>query len=119
MLLECTECQLPYYNFEDLEEHYEITHPEIHCESKRLDVRIIRRILNLHQKTYRCGHCYRPFPHPELRDEHVELSECDPEDDSDCEREQPPRRASLGSLVGKFKRAGRSRRGSATSSKTQ
>ncbi|KAJ7114879.1 hypothetical protein C8R44DRAFT_740230 [Mycena epipterygia] len=87
MLLECTECQLPYYNWEDLEEHYEVTHPVIHRENNRLGVRIIKRILNKHLKTYRCPHCFMPFPHPELRDSHVELSECDPED-SDCEKEE-------------------------------
>ncbi|KAJ7899860.1 hypothetical protein B0H13DRAFT_2664218 [Mycena leptocephala] len=61
MLLECTECQLPYYNYEDLEEHYAVTHPKIHRQNNRLDVRIIKRMLNRHQKTYRCPHCYMPF----------------------------------------------------------
>jgi hypothetical protein len=42
MLLECTECQLPYYNYEDLEEHYAVTHPKIHHLNNRLDVRIIK-----------------------------------------------------------------------------
>ncbi|KAJ7315792.1 hypothetical protein DFH08DRAFT_1086800 [Mycena albidolilacea] len=106
MLLECTECELPYYNYEDLEEHYEITHPKIHRLSNRLDVRIVKRILNKHQKTYRCPHCYQPFPHPDLRDSHVTLSECDPEDDSDCEREEGMygrlRRGSVESIVYKF-----------------
>ncbi|KAJ7082336.1 hypothetical protein C8R44DRAFT_753818 [Mycena epipterygia] len=104
MLLECTECQLPYYNWEDLEEHYEVTHPVIHRENNRLGVRIIKRILNRHQKTFRCPHCFMPFPHPDLRDSHVELNECDPED-SDCEREEyhdvRPRRGSLESVFDK------------------
>ncbi|KAJ7767545.1 hypothetical protein B0H14DRAFT_3506774 [Mycena olivaceomarginata] len=108
MLLECTECELPYYNYEDLEEHYEITHPKIHRLSNRLDVRIVKRILNKHQKTYRCPHCYQPFPHPDLRDSHVTLSECDPEDDSDCEREEGTygrlRRGSVESIVHKVNR---------------
>ncbi|KAF7337121.1 hypothetical protein MVEN_02149900 [Mycena venus] len=112
MLLECTECQLPYYNYEDLMDHYEITHPKLYALSTRLDVRIIKRILNLHQKTYRCPACYRPFPHPALRDAHVELAECDPEDDSDCEREPGTygtlRRGRVDSIVNKV---GRMRRG--------
>ncbi|KAJ7679357.1 hypothetical protein DFH06DRAFT_1316286 [Mycena polygramma] len=120
MLLECTECQLPYYNYEDLMEHYEVTHPKIHKENNRLDVRIAKRLLNLHQKTYRCPHCYMPFPHPELRDCHVELSECDPEDDSDCEREPGTygtlRRGSIDSILNKVsKLRPRSRRESAGS----
>ncbi|KAJ7067520.1 hypothetical protein C8F01DRAFT_1247886 [Mycena amicta] len=87
MLLACTECQLPYYTYADIQEHYEITHPKIHRLNNRLDVRIVKRILNKHQKTYRCGRCFMPFPHPDLRDLHMEDDECDPEDDSDCERE--------------------------------
>ncbi|KAJ6517994.1 hypothetical protein C8R47DRAFT_1205082 [Mycena vitilis] len=119
MLLECTECQLPYYNYEDLIEHYEVTHPKIHKENNRLGVRIARRLLNLHQKTYRCPHCFMPFPHPELRDCHVELSECD-QDDSDCEREPGTygtlRRGSIDSIINKVsKLRSRSRRGSAGS----
>jgi hypothetical protein len=47
MLLECTECQLPYYNYEDLEEHYAVTHPKIHRLNNRLDVRIIKVRLRL------------------------------------------------------------------------
>ncbi|KAJ7500294.1 hypothetical protein B0H11DRAFT_2275972 [Mycena galericulata] len=121
MLLECTECELPYYNWEDLEEHYEVTHPKIHAENNRLDVRIVKRLLNRHIKTYRCPLCFRPFPDPELRDCHVELSECDPEDDSDCEREYPPessagrRRRSLDSILSKVPTV-RKRRGSGSSS---
>ncbi|KAJ6526019.1 hypothetical protein B0H19DRAFT_1385784 [Mycena capillaripes] len=120
MLLECTECRLPYYNYEDLEEHYEVTHPKIHRQNNRLDVRIVKRILNRHQKTYRCPLCFMPFPHPDLRDAHVELSECDPEDDSDCEREPGTygtlRRGSVDSILNKVsKLRSRSRRGSAGS----
>ncbi|KAJ7868463.1 hypothetical protein B0H13DRAFT_2558689 [Mycena leptocephala] len=63
MLLECTECQLPYYNYEDLEEHYAVTHPKIHRLNNRLDVRIIKRMLNRHQKTYRCPTVHA-LPHP-------------------------------------------------------
>ncbi|KAJ7429471.1 hypothetical protein B0H11DRAFT_2265555 [Mycena galericulata] len=115
MLLECTECEPPYYNWEDLEEHYEVTHPKIHAENNRLDVRIVKRLLNRHIKTYRCPLCYRPFPDSELRDCHVELSECDPEDDSDCERESHPpesrRRRSLDSILSKVPTV-RKRRGS-------
>ncbi|KAJ7215781.1 hypothetical protein B0H12DRAFT_1274046 [Mycena haematopus] len=119
MLLECTECQLPYYNYEDLQEHYEDSHPKLYREQNRLD-----RILNLHQKTYRCPHCYMPFPHPDLRDSHVELSECDPEDDSDCEREEGTygrlRRGSIESIVRKVSKLTtrtrtRSKRGSVAS----
>ncbi|KAJ7168807.1 hypothetical protein C8R46DRAFT_1350327 [Mycena filopes] len=103
MLLECIECQLPYYNYDDLDEHYEVTHPKLHRLQRRLDVRIAKRLLNRHLKTYRCPDCYMPFPHPELRDSHVELAECDPEDDSDCEREPGTygtlRRGSLDSRV--------------------
>ncbi|KAJ7500299.1 hypothetical protein B0H11DRAFT_1909258 [Mycena galericulata] len=122
MLLECTECELPYYNWEDLEEHYEVTHPKIHAENNRLDVRIVKRLLNRHIKTYRCPLCFRPFPDPELRDCHVELSECDPEDDSDCERDSCPpessagrRRRSLDSILSKVPTV-RKRRGSGSSS---
>ncbi|KAJ7472589.1 hypothetical protein FB451DRAFT_1398794 [Mycena latifolia] len=121
MLLECTECQLPYYNWEDLEEHYEVTHPKLHRLNNRLDVRIIKRIFNRHQKTYRCPLCYMPFPHPLLRDTHVELSECDPEDDSDCEREEGHygtlRRGSVDSIITKVSKL-RTRRGSSASHKS-
>ncbi|KAJ7767278.1 hypothetical protein B0H16DRAFT_1453609 [Mycena metata] len=106
MLIECTECQLPYYTYEDLEEHCEVTHPKLYRLQNRLDVRIAKRILNRHQKTYRCPCCYMPFPHPELRDSHIELGECDPEDDSDCEREPglygTLRRSSVDSIVNKL-----------------
>ncbi|KAJ7111825.1 hypothetical protein C8R44DRAFT_742194 [Mycena epipterygia] len=106
MLLECTECQLPYYNWDDLEDHYEVTHPKIHRENNGLGVRIVKRILNKHQKTYRCHLCFMPFPHPDLRDSHVELSECDPEDDSDCEREEGQygrlRRGNIDSVLSKI-----------------
>ncbi|KAJ7675208.1 hypothetical protein B0H17DRAFT_1207843 [Mycena rosella] len=120
MLLECTECHLPYYNWEDLEEHYEVTHPKIHRQNNRLHVRIVKRILNMHQKTYRCPLCFMPFPHNLLRDSHVELSECDPEDDSDCEREEGQygrlRRGSVDSIVTKVSRL-RRRRGSSSATR--
>ncbi|KAF7298471.1 hypothetical protein MKEN_01372200 [Mycena kentingensis (nom. inval.)] len=82
MLLECTECQLPYYTYADLRDHQEMTHPTSYRMSRRWDVRLVRRILNKHQKTYRCKRCFMPFAHPALRDEHEELEECDFEDDS-------------------------------------
>ncbi|KAJ6599448.1 hypothetical protein B0H10DRAFT_2231337 [Mycena sp. CBHHK59/15] len=86
MLLLCTECGLPYYTLEDLEDHVEIAHPAIHRENNRLEVRIFRRMLGLHRKTYRCWRCYSAFPHPDLRDEHLELEECDPDDVSEYAR---------------------------------
>ncbi|KAJ7197745.1 hypothetical protein GGX14DRAFT_573894 [Mycena pura] len=120
MLLECTECELPFYHWEDLQEHYAITHPELDHLDHRLDVRIAKRILNLHQKTYRCPRCYMPFPHPDLRDSHVEFDECDVED-SDCEREPGTygtlRRGRVDSLMNKISKL-RKRRGSASSSNT-
>ncbi|KAK7006347.1 hypothetical protein R3P38DRAFT_2647007 [Favolaschia claudopus] len=89
MLLECTECHLPYYDYADLEEHYEFTHPKLYRASRKLHVRIVKRIFNHHQKTYRCKNCYMPFPHPDLRDSHFELEECDPDFDFDeCRSEQ-------------------------------
>ncbi|KAJ7197747.1 hypothetical protein GGX14DRAFT_402374 [Mycena pura] len=104
MLLECTECQLPYYHWEDLQEHYAITHPELDHLDHRLDVRIAK--------------CYMPFPHPDLRDSHVEFDECDAED-SDCEREPGTygtlRRGRVDSLMNKISKL-RKRRGSASSS---
>ncbi|KAJ7068586.1 hypothetical protein C8F01DRAFT_1247083 [Mycena amicta] len=126
MLLECTECQLPYYDYEDLQEHYAVTHPKLYRLQNRLDVRIVKRILNRHQKTYRCPRCFMPFPHPDLCDSHLALEECDPEDDSDCEREPGQfgtlRRGRVDSIVNKVRRsrlhfAGgeRGRRGSASS----
>ncbi|KAJ7041813.1 hypothetical protein C8F04DRAFT_1252742 [Mycena alexandri] len=125
MLIECTECQLPYYTYEDLDEHYEVTHPKLHRLQNRLDVRIAKRILNRHQKTFRCPCCYMPFPHPELRDSHVELAECDPEDDSDCEREPglygTLRRSRVDSIVNKVAKLttrARGRRGSTSSTCT-
>ncbi|KAJ7717236.1 hypothetical protein DFH07DRAFT_973652 [Mycena maculata] len=117
MLLECTECELPYYDWEDLEEHYEVTHPEIHQENNRLDVRIIKRILNRHLKTYRCPLCFMPFPHPDLRDSHVDFNECDADDDCDYERDleeyrahlAKPRRSSVDIILSKLrKRSGSS-----------
>ncbi|KAJ7069580.1 hypothetical protein C8F01DRAFT_1245780 [Mycena amicta] len=106
MLLECTECQLPYYDYEDLQEHYAVTHPKLYRLHNRLDVRIVKRILNRHQKTYRCSRCFMPFPDPALRDSHLELEECDPEDDSDCEREPglygTLRRGRVDSIVNKW-----------------
>ncbi|KAJ7157552.1 hypothetical protein C8R43DRAFT_1105853 [Mycena crocata] len=119
MLLECTECQLPYYNWDDLLEHYEVTHPKIHRQNNRLPVLIVRRILNRHVKTYRCPHCYMPFPHPDLRDSHVEFTECDPDDHLDFQREDAPapRRGSIHSIVAKFSNF-RGRRGSTSSSES-
>jgi hypothetical protein len=42
MLIECTECKLPYYNFEDLEDHYELTHPHLFKQNNRLAVRVVK-----------------------------------------------------------------------------
>ncbi|KAJ7198322.1 hypothetical protein GGX14DRAFT_402023 [Mycena pura] len=118
MLLECSECQLPYYDFEDLQEHYEISHPKLHRQNNRLDVRIIKRILHIHQKTYRCPKCYMPFPHPDLRDSHAEFDECNPECDSDCEKDRGEyftvRRGNIDSIVYKISQL-RTRRGSSSS----
>ncbi|KAJ6620006.1 hypothetical protein B0H10DRAFT_2023274 [Mycena sp. CBHHK59/15] len=68
MLLECAECHLPYFDYEDLLKHYAFTHPQLHRENNRMMVKIAKRLLGKQQKTYRCPHCYWPFPHPDLRD---------------------------------------------------
>ncbi|KAJ7082374.1 hypothetical protein B0H15DRAFT_1024503 [Mycena belliarum] len=120
MLLQCTECHLPYHTYEDVQEHYEMTHPELHRQNNRLHVRIVKRVLNRHQKTYRCHLCYMPFPHALLRDSHVELNECDPEDDSDCEHDDPhpcgprSRRGSVDSILTKLSKLSRRRASSAS-----
>ncbi|KAJ6599454.1 hypothetical protein B0H10DRAFT_1959129 [Mycena sp. CBHHK59/15] len=98
MLLLCAECSLPFYTLEDLEGHVEIAHSAIHRENNRIEVRIIRRMLGLHQKTYRCGRCYSAFPHPDLRGEHLELEECDPDDVSEYARLTKASRSRRGSF---------------------
>ncbi|KAJ7083335.1 hypothetical protein B0H15DRAFT_421945 [Mycena belliarum] len=114
MLLECSECGIPYYTYEDLQMHFEMTHPKIHRRHNRLDVRIIKRVLNRHQKTYRCPLCSMPFPHPLLRDSHVQLGECDSDtDDSDSDYgpdavEDP--NSERGSIVSLFTKFGRHRK---------
>ncbi|KAJ7131872.1 hypothetical protein C8R43DRAFT_1239676 [Mycena crocata] len=119
MLLECTECELPYYNWDDLLEHYEVTHPRVHRQNNRLSVLIVRRILNRHVKTYRCPHCYMPFPHPELRDSHTEFNECDPDDFFDFANGQStPRRGSIETMITKFSNF-RGRRDSTSSSESR
>ncbi|KAJ7197722.1 hypothetical protein GGX14DRAFT_402350 [Mycena pura] len=97
------------YHWEDLQEHYAITHPELDHMDHRLDVRIAK------QKTYRCQLCYMPFPHPDLHDS---FDECDVED-SDCEQELGTygtlRRGRVDSLKNKISKL-RKRRRSASSS---
>ncbi|KAJ6632141.1 hypothetical protein B0H10DRAFT_2183003 [Mycena sp. CBHHK59/15] len=119
MALECTECSLLCYSFKGMEDHYKVAHPKIHHEGKWIDVLAVTSIKNMNPKIHACHPCHRPFSLTDLRDERLELSECDPEDDSDCDRDEYEtswsRRGSLGRLFGRIKAKGRRGRDSSSS----
>ncbi|KAJ6632143.1 hypothetical protein B0H10DRAFT_1937832 [Mycena sp. CBHHK59/15] len=105
MVLQCTECSLLYYSFKGMEDHYKVAHPKIHHEGKWIDLLAITSIQNVNPKTHTC---------PDLQDEHIELNQCDLEDESDCDQDEyetsRSRRGSLGRLFGRIKATGCRRR---------